>query len=548
MPTCTFSWKDLNSLVGKNIKEPDLRDLLAYAKAELEKVDNDEITVQFNDTNLPYLWSVEGLAVFLRGVIGKDKGVPKIKIEKGPYKINVDNSIKTIRPCIAAFVVKGKKVNDHFLKQLIQMQEKFCEAYGRKREKIAIGVYPAKKINFPVSYKAVPPRSIKFVPLEFMKELDLLQILEQHPTGKEYAWILKDFKKFPILIDFNKEVLSFPPIINSDTTGKLELDDEEIFFEATGTDLKSVNLAANIFAQLFYERSFKIYSVDIAYSRKPVTTPEFNTEMMKISKGDIDKIIGIDFKDAEVKKLLEKARYDFSNYKVTIPAIRQDIMHPVDIIEDIAIMYGYSNIEPVPLETYTVGETFDIRHFIDKAREIFIGQGYQEVASPILSNKELLLNKMNIKDFGCIDIKNYESLTYSVIRPWILPGLMDVLMKNKHVDYPQKMFEQGTVSVQKDSRIKDYERIAAVTCHAKADYTEIRQAIDYFFRMLGIEYEIADSDHKSFIKGRVARISVKGKKVAFVGEINPIVLNSFGVDMPAAAFELNLTELFAALK
>jgi len=548
MPTCTFSWKDLNSLVGKNIKEPDLRDLLAYAKAELEKVDNDEITVQFNDTNLPYLWSVEGLAVFLRGVIGKDKGVPKIKIEKGPYKINVDNSIKTIRPCIAAFVVKGKKVNDHFLKQLIQMQEKFCEAYGRKREKIAIGVYPAKKINFPVSYKAVPPRSIKFVPLEFMKELDLLQILEQHPTGKEYAWILKDFKKFPILIDFNKEVLSFPPIINSDTTGKLELDDEEIFFEATGTDLKSVNLAANIFAQLFYERSFKIYSVDIAYSRKPVTTPEFNTEMMKISKGDIDKIIGIDFKDAEVKKLLEKARYDFSNYKVTIPAIRQDIMHPVDIIEDIAIMYGYSNIGPVPLETYTVGETFDIRHFIDKAREIFIGQGYQEVASPILSNKELLLNKMNIKDFGCIDIKNYESLTYSVIRPWILPGLMDVLMKNKHVDYPQKMFEQGTVSVQKDSRIKDYERIAAVTCHAKADYTEIRQAIDYFFRMLGIEYEIADSDHKSFIKGRVARISVKGKKVAFVGEINPIVLNSFGVDMPAAAFELNLTELFAALK
>ena len=548
MPTCTFSWKDLNSLVGKNIKESDLRDLLAYAKAELENFDNDEITVQFNDTNLPYLWSVEGLAVFLRGVLGKDKGIPKIKIEKGPYKINVDNSVRPIRPCIAAFVAKGKKINDHFLKQLIQMQEKFCEAYGRRREKIAIGVYPAKKITFPVSYKAVPPRSIKFVPLEFMKELDLLQIIEQHPTGKEYAWILKDFKKFPILIDFKKEILSFPPIINSDNTGKLELDDDEIFFEATGTDLRSVNLAANIFAQLFYERDFQIYSVDIAYSRKPATTPDFNTEKMKLSKDDIAKITGMELKDSEVKKLLEKARYDFSNYKVTIPAIRQDIMHPVDIIEDIVIQYGYANIEPVPLETYTVGETLDVRHFIDKAREIFIGQGYQEVASPILSNKERLLNKMNIKDFGCIDIKNYESLTYSVIRPWILPGLMDVLMRNKHVDYPQKIFEQGTVSAEKDSKIKDYERIAAVTCHAKADYTEIRQAIDYLFRMLGIEYEIADSDHKSFIKGRVARISVKGKKIAFVGEINPVVLNSFGIDMPAAAFELNLTELFEALK
>ncbi|MBW2993794.1 phenylalanine--tRNA ligase subunit beta, partial [Candidatus Woesearchaeota archaeon] len=272
MPTCTFSLKDLNSLVKKPIKQSELKSLLAYAKAELEGVSGDEITVQFNDTNLPYLWSVEGLAVFLRGVLGKEKGIPKIKINKGTYKINVDSSVKSVRPCIAAFVAKGKKINDHFLKQLIQMQEKFCEAYGRRREKIAIGVYPAKKISFPVSYKAVPPRSIKFIPLEFLKEMDLLEILDQHPTGKEYAWILKDFKKYPLLIDDNKEVLSFPPIINSENTGRLDLADEEIFFEATGTDLESVNLAANIFAQLFYERGFDIYSVNVSYSRRQVAT------------------------------------------------------------------------------------------------------------------------------------------------------------------------------------------------------------------------------------------------------------------------------------
>lgn len=548
MPTCIFSLKDLNSLVKKNIKESELKDLLAYAKAELDKVDGDEITVQFNDTNLPYLWSVEGLAVFLRGVLGKEKGIPDIKINKSDYKINVDSSVKAIRPCIAAFVVKGKKVSEHFLKQLIQMQEKFCEAYGRRREKIAIGVYPAKKISFPVSYKAVPPRSIKFVPLESMKELDLLQILDQHPTGKEYAWVLKGFKKFPLLIDYQKEVLSFPPIINSDKMGKLEMDDDEIFFEATGTDLDSVNLAANIFAQLFYERGFDIYSVNIGYSRKPITTPDFTKDSIKITKDDVTKILGLELKDTEIKKLVEMARYDFSNYKVTIPAIRGDIMDPVDVIEDIAIMYGYENIASLPLETYTKGDTFKLQCFVDKVREIFIGQGYQEVASPVLSNKELLFNKMNIKDFGCVEIKNYESLTYSVVRPWILPALLDVLMRNKHVDYPQKMIEQGIVSVNKDGKIHDYERIAALNCHAKADYTEARQALDYLFRMLGVDYDVEDTDHGSFIAGRVARISVKGKKVAFVGEINPIVLNSFGVDMPAAAFELNLSELFAALK
>ena len=549
MPTVTFSLKDLNSLVKKSIKESELKDLLAYAKAELESVDKDEITVQFNDTNLPYLWSVEGLALFLRGVLGKEKGIPKIKIEKDPsYKIVVDSNLKSVRPYISAFVAKGDKITEYFLKQLIQMQEKFCDAYGCRREKIAIGVYPANKITFPVSYKAVPPRSIKFVPLEFMRELDLLQILDQHPAGKDYAWILKGLKKFPLLMDYNKEVLSFPPIINSEKMGKLELGDKEIFFEATGTDIDSVNLAANIFAQLFFERGFKIYSVNTGYARKPLLTPDFKIESIKIKKEDVDNILGMDLKESEIKKLVEMARYDFSNYKITIPAIRNDVMHPVDIIEDIAIMYGYDNISSLELETYTYGSTFDLQKFVDKVREILVGVGYQETASPVLSNKDLLFNKMNIKDFGCVEIKNYESLTYSVVRPWIIPELMDVLMRNKHVDYPQKLFEQGTVSVTKEGKILDFERVAAVACHAKADYTEIRQALDYLFRMLGVDYDIEDTDHGSFIAGRVARISVKGKKVAFIGEISPIVLNSFGVDMPAAAFELNLTELFEVIK
>ena len=548
MPTCTFSLKDLNSLVKKNIKESELKDLLAYAKAEIGNIDGDEITVQFNDTNLPYLWSVEGLAVFLRGVTGRDAGIPKIKVGRSDYKVVVDSSVKGIRPYISAFVAKGQKISEHFLKQLIQMQEKFCEAYGRRREKIAVGVYPARKIVFPVVYKAVPPRSVKFVPLEFMKELDLLQILEQHPTGKEYAWILKDFKKYPLLVDCRKEVLSFPPIINSESIGKLEIGDDEIFFEATGADLDSVNLAANIFAQLFFERGFEIFSVSVGYARKPVTTPDFKESFIKIKKEDVSRILGIDLKDSEIKRLVEMARFDFANFNVGIPAFRSDIMHVVDVVEDIAVMHGYGSVSPLPLMTYTQGNTFALQHFVDKVREIILGAGYQEIASPILSNKEVLFSRMNVQDFGCVEIKNYASLNYSVLRPWLIPCLMDVLMRNKHVDYPQQVFEQGVVSVQEEGRIADYERIAAVTCHSRADYTEIRQLIDYLLRMLGVEYGIEDSGHGSFIAGRAARVSVKGKKVAFIGEINPVVLNSFGVDMPAAAFELNLTELFEAMQ
>ena len=191
-------------------------------------------------------------------------------------------------------------------------------------------------------------------------------------------------------------------------------------------------------------------------------------------------------------------------------------MHPVDVIEDIAIMYGYDKISPLPLATFTSGKTFPIRRFIDTVREILVGLGYQEIMSPVLVNKEALYSKMNIPDSGTVEIENYMSLNYSVVRSWLLPGLMDVLMHNKHADYPQKVFEQGIVTVNKDDKCTDSEKIAAITCHASASYTEIKQALDYLLRMLGLEYEIEEAEHGSFIPGRIARILVNKKKVALI--------------------------------
>ena len=547
MPTITFSLEDLNNLVGKKLKEEELKNLFEQVKGELEGISGDEVTASLNDTNLPYLWSAEGLALIFKGILGKEKGVPRIKIESSDNKIVVDKALKAIRPFIAAFIAKGQKLDDYLLKQMIQLQEKFCEQYGRKRQKVAVGIYPCKKITFPVSYVAVQPRTVSFVPLDFDKEMDLLQILEQHPKGKEYAWILNGCKRYPLLVDAHKEVLSFPPIINSTATGKLEIGDDEIFFEATGTDQRAVNLAANIFANAFATRGFKIHSVKIVYARKQEVTPDTSLETIKIDKDDVNKLLGINLSDSEVKKLLEKARYDFSNYTVTVPCIRQDIMHPVDIIEDIGTMYGYGNILSLPLTTFTSGRTFPVRKFIDNVREVMVGLGYQEIMSPVLVNKESLYSRMNIQDFGTVEIENYTSLNYSAVRSWILPGLMDVLMHNKHTDYPQKIFEQGLVTVQKDDKALDYEYIAAITCHTSSSYTEIKQALDYLLRMLGVAYEIEDAEHGTFIPGRVARIIVNKRKVAFIGEIHPAVLNNFGIDMPAAAFELNLTELFEAI-
>jgi len=181
-------------------------------------------------------------------------------------------------------------------------------------------------------------------------------------------------------------------------------------------------------------------------------------------------------------------------------------------------------------------------------REIVVGFGYQEVVSAVLTNKDYLYRKMNIEDSGTIEIEDYMSETYSAVRSWVLPNLMEVFSKNKHVTFPQKIFEEGLANSLKGEKIEEFNRIAVAVSNEDANYTEIRQVLDSIMKLLGLHYDIEEADHNSFIEGRAGRAIVKGKKVAYLGEINPEVLSRWGLEMPVAALELNLTELFEAVE
>jgi phenylalanyl-tRNA synthetase beta chain len=543
MPTITFSLDDLSRLVGQKLTIKQVENLVEYGKGELKGYDEriKEVNVNFDDTNLPYLWSAEGVARLIRGILGKK--IKQLNAKDSSCQVIVDKNIKTIRPYIGAFVAKGHKIDDYLIKQMIQLQEKFCETYGRKREKVAIGVYSYSKIKFPVHYKATDPESVEFVPLEYKRKMTQQEILEAHPKGKEYAWILKDFKKYPILADDRGSVLSFPPIINSNESGKIEAGDQELFIEVTGTDLDAVHLAVNTFAYAFSDRGFDIYKVAVRYPDKAVKTPFSFGSRIKISREQIKGLLGIDLTDKQVKDLAEKAGYRFNNYMIEIPDYRRDIMHPVDVIEDIGIVYGYDKIKELPLVSYTIGETSSMVRFRDRVREMIVGLGFQEIMSPILNNKETLFKKMNIEESNAVEIEEYMSETYSVVRNWLLPVMIEVLSKNAHIEYPQKVFEQGLVTVNMKGKITDYEKVAAVIADKDADFTKIKQVLDFVMKGLGAEYQIQETEHKSFIPGRVGRVSINGKDVAYIGEISPEVLSNWGIEVPVAGFELNLSEL-----
>ncbi len=555
MPTIEVSLKDLNSLVGRKFNIRELEAALEYVKGEIETRDGDRLRIEIADTNRPDLWSVEGIARALRGKYAKDKGIPRYRTKKSGLKVIVDKNLKDIRPKTVCAVIKGLKINDETLFQMIQLQEKICETFGRKRREVALGVYDYHKISPPIYYRAYKPDEIKFIPLDFEKEMDLNEILAVHPKGKEYGHLLKGKKKYPVFIDSRGEVLSMPPIINSNYTGKVTSETKDVFIECSGFDLKYLLPALNIMVTALADRGGRIETVEVIFPDGKLETPDLGPKKIEISLDNVRKLSGLDLKPKDIEKLLLESRYEVSrkkrNFVVFYPAYRQDIMHEVDVIEDVIIAYGYNRISPVVPEIASTGKLTEINEFSRKMREIMLGLGSQEVLSYMLTNRDNLVKKMRMKEAKVIEVDNPVSKNWCVFRTWIIPSLMEFFGKNTNREYPQNVFEIGEVVVydeKAETRARNPVRLAWAFAGSEANFTRAKQSFDFLMRNLGLDYEILETDHPSFIPGRVGRISVKGKDIAYIGEVHPEVLDNFGIEQPVCAFEVNLSDLLEVVK
>lgn len=555
MPTIEVSKKDLKSLIGKKLSDKQIEEDLLLAKGEIEAEEGDILKVEIADTNRPDLWSAEGIAREIKPKY-KKQTLKAPNYEDSGIVVNVHKNLEGIRPMTVCAVARNVNFTEEALSQLIQLQEKVCETFGSARREAAIGVYDLHKITEPIEYKAFKPKKIKFIPLEFSKDMDLNQILRTHPKGQQYGHLLEDKDKYPIFIDSEGEVLSMPPVINSNHTGKVTKNTKDLFIECSGFSLKYLMPSLNVIVKALEDRGATIETVNVNYPHKKLVTPEMGLKNIKLEWRYVVKRTGIDLKKGEVKKLLKKAGYNIKKdkgkvFELEYSALRQDIMHPADVVEDVVIRYGYNNIEPENPELITDSKLLDINWLRKEVSNIVVGLGAQEILSYTLSNREILIKNMNLEDMKVIEIDNPVSSNWSIFRTWITPQLMEFFNKNTNQEYPQQIYEVGEVVLQDkkaETKSKNPVRIAWAKCDKEADFTEAKQAVDFLLENLGMKYEIKEAEHDSFIKGRVGRVYVNNKAVAYIGEIHPTVLENFGLDMPVCAFELNLTEILDEVK
>jgi phenylalanyl-tRNA synthetase beta chain len=540
MPTVTISYDDLCGLVGKALPKDkiELQEAFLSVKSELESFDGDKIRLEVKDSNRIDLLSVEGIAHTLKGFYSIEKGLRKIETRESGLKIMIDPSITDIRPYIAVGIVKNLHIDDPMIMRMMDLQEKIHQTHGRERERIAIGIYEFDKIKFPVRYTTTTPDENRFIPLGFDEELSPAEILEKHPKGVEFGHILKPFDRYPILIDEKDDVLSIPPIINSELLGHVSKETRNLFIEATGTDFFTLSIVLNVMATTLSDRGGEIECVELLYPDVKRVTPDLNPDKLVLDPLFCQRLLDIDLKKEEIIDLLRRARFDASDggdgIDVRIPPVRQDIIHQVDLVEEVAVMFGYGNIVPEMPKIPTIAIQDPIEERSDAVRELLIGLGFTEVMTFIMTNPENLFDKMRLEG-EAVEIENPMVKTYSCFRSWILPSLLEFLSKNTHVSYPQGIYEVGDIVDFSDEGTETIRKIAAVWTDSKVNFTQMKSIVEAILNHLNRRCRFDKIFHPSFITGRVA--SFEG---GFLGEIHPEVLENWGIKRPVLGFEMKL--------
>jgi phenylalanyl-tRNA synthetase beta chain len=560
---------DLELLVGKRLprNEGQLNELLYSLKCEISHLaigdrgatsdaildDDAELQIENVDTNRPDTWSTEGIARALRGILGIETGLKKYAVSnKIATDIYVDKQLKEIRPYIGCVVACGANLNDEIIRGLIQLQEKLDQSYGRRRKRSSIGFYDFDLISPPLRFGIADPDSIRFIPLQGTESMSLREILQKHPKGLEYGHILAKQEQLPILMDSKKQVLSFPPIINSNDLGKIVPDTKDILVEVTGTNETTVLNCLTILATALADRGGRLQPARIQYGyakSKRVITPDLREKTIPVTCQQVKTIMGFELSRPQTVKLLRRARFDVQRsdskkFTVLMPCYRLDILHPNDVIEDIAIAYGLNQIEPKWPSDLTIGGISPLEEYSDRVRGLMVGFGYQEVLTFMMTNQEKVFSRMNQSETKLVEISNPKVITLRCLRPGLLPSLLEFLSNNTHVQYPQSIFEVGDCTCWEKEQPVDIRRLCCVSAHARANFTEMKSILEPLMLNLGFDFTLNPISNPAFLEGRVGKVLVRDNQVGLIGEIHPQVIENWNLEDPVAAMELNLSELF----
>ncbi|MCD2200229.1 phenylalanine--tRNA ligase subunit beta [Halobacterium sp. KA-4] len=579
MPVVDIDPDELRTLTGHTEKSDDeLKDDLFGLGIEYEgETDDGEFKLEFEADRLDRL-SVEGIARSLRYHYGDTRGVYVPDTNSAEWTINVED-VPDERPCVTGAVVRGVDLDEDALDSLIQLQEKLHATMGRKRAKGAIGIHDLAMLKGEsiseedgpagrsITYTGIEPDGDTFVPLDDDAERTPAEVLTEHPTGEQYADLLENYDRYPAIYD-DIGMFSFPPVINGRRT-EVSTDSRELFVELTGTDQWTIDRMCAIICYALDARGATVEDVNVEYADTELVRPDFEVQTKQVPHERVETLLGIDLEPDEVVDLAERAGLDAEpeggdelTYEVEIPPYRVDVLHPVDVVDDIGRAYGFNNLVPRYPDVGTIGGRTETSRLEAAARETLVGLGFEDLLNFNMTNEVDNFERMRIAPdtgqspdgsgdtaVGAAEpatIDEPYSEDFTILRTWALPSLVSVLENNTHRSYPQDLAEIGFAAHVDDATetgVAERRTVAAVLARHDASYEDAKARLAALCEEFHVDLETPATEHPSFIDGRAASVVIDGEDVGVIGEVHPAVVVDHDVEVPVAGFEFALDAL-----
>jgi len=600
MPVVDIDTDELRGLTGEDKSDEEFkRDLFALGLEYEGDTEDGLLQFEFGPDRLDRL-SVEGVARSLRYQYGADRGVYVPNTNDAGWTIEVDPSVPDERPYVTGAVVRGVELGESGLESLIQLQEKLHATMGRGRAKGAIGVHdltmlkgqalteesePSGTIDAAtadlgatektITYRGVDPEGDRFVPLDANAELTPAEVLAEHDTGEKYADLVADLDRYPAIYD-ELGLFSFPPVINGKRT-EVDTDSRDLFIELTGTDQWTIDKMCVILCYALSARGGTVEEVQVDYRDGAAYPDEYGPELLRpdldtdeksVTHARIETMLGIELERDEVVDLFERSGLDVAYslgeeetvYDVEIPPYRVDVLHPLDLIDDVGRAYGFNELEPTYPDIGTIGGRHERSRLERAVRASLIGLGFEDMLNFHMTSAGENYDRMRLDEreagtdlsdapLGAeprAEITSPYSEDYTQLRTWALPSLVQVLENNTHRAYPQDLAEVGFVAHRDDdvnTRVAEDHRVAGVLARTDATYEDAKARLQAVCDDFDAELETPATEHPGFLDGRVAEVAIDGDAVGVVGELHPEVLVDRDMEVPVAAFEFSLSAL-----
>jgi phenylalanyl-tRNA synthetase beta chain len=491
--------------------------------------------------------------------------------------ITVHPETVKVRPYVSGAILRNITFTQEAYDSFIGLQDKLHQNLARQRTLVSIGTHDLDTLKGPFTYEALPPKDINFIPLNQTKKMngeELMQFYENDKHLGKYLHIIRDSPVYPVIYDSQRTVCSLPPIINGDLS-KITLNTRNVFMEITATDRTKLEIVNNIMVSMFSQycaEPFTIEPIEVISRHNEETrqTPDLKPRLAEVEVDYVNSCCGLEAKPQQICDWLTKMCYtakpsskDANIIEVSVPPTRADVLHQCDIMEDVAIAYGFNRLPRTqPNKASTIAQPLMINKLGDIVRMESAMAGWSEVMPLILCSHDENFAWLNRTDDGntAVKLANPKTAEYQVVRTSLLPGLLKTIRENKKHSVPIKVFEVSDVAFKDltlERKSRNERHFAAAWYGKTSGFEVVHGLLDRVLLMLktafltheeGLEgkkmdYEVREDPSKpdgywieeinepTFFPGHAAAIYLRlnGKQVRIgeFGILHPTVLDKF---------------------